>query len=116
MFRKGCRKNVAAMIVAHEVERVTRRGRESGANGSLARIGNRSGRQSGMKISVIGRIKIQIASGNRRERALEHVVIEASGINHRGIAGKLHVVFKTAGENTRDNGAFEMVGRLLFHQ
>src|SRR5579859_2557008 len=104
------------MIVTHEVESVTGGGRESRANGSLARIGNGTGRQPGMKVGVVRRIKIQVTPRNGREGVLEHAVIEPGGINHSRIASELHVEFQAPGKNARDNGAFQTIGRLLLHQ
>ena len=74
-----------AMIVADEIERIARGGRQRGTNRSLARIRDRTRRQSGVKISVVGRIELQITFLNRRRRMAKHATIQPRGVYYGGI-------------------------------
>ena len=100
MLCKGSGKNVAAAVVADEVEETQGCGFERGPDRGFAGAGNRPGRQARVPIGIVRRIKLQIVFGDGPDGTM----IQPRGVNHRGVALQSHSFREPIYEDTGHDG------------
>jgi len=112
MVCKRSGENVAAVIVADEIQKIGPGRVECGKDGCGARIGDGPRRQSRIPVGVVRRIGLQIALKNRTDGAPG----QARGIDHSGITLQRHSFGQPLGEHTGHEWAFIGGGRFFLHQ
>jgi len=112
MLRKRSREDMAAVIVADEIEKIPLARVERGADRGFARTRDRSRRQAGITVGVVGRIEFQVALLD----GTDGTIMQSRRVHDRGIALQRDSFFQPLGKYTCNHRPLARRRSLLLNQ